>query len=113
MVVMDVLGKSYHQFNCITAKPDLYQPMMELVSSLHQVNLVHGDLRDTNLWVNEKSPSEFMLVDFDWSGVIGEVKYPINMYVGPDLRRPEGACGGQLILAQHDIGMVEIMFNTL
>lgn len=46
-------------------------------------------VRDVNIWVNEESPSQFILIDFD-SGVIGEVQYPMNIYKGSDLERAEG-----------------------
>jgi hypothetical protein len=115
MVVMDMLDGSYQRFDLLLPGPELYESVMETVVSLHQKGFVHGDLRDTNIWVNgncnERSPSAFMLVDFDWSGVIGQVRYPMNMYVGPDLRRPGGAFDGELILAEHDVAMVDIMFN--
>ena len=113
MVVMDVLDKSYKRFDDPSTHlgPELYESVMKMVESLHQDGFVHGDLRDTNLWISESSPSKFMLVDFDWSGVIEEVRYPMNVYKGPDLRRPEGAYDGELILAEHDVDMLNIMFN--
>jgi hypothetical protein len=52
-----------------------------------------------------------MLIDFDWSGAIEAVRHPMNMYEGPDLRRPKGAYDGEFILSEHDVGMVDIMFN--
>ena len=51
----------------------------------------------------------FKLVDFDWSGRIGEVRYPMNVYRGQRLWRPHGAEDGKLIKADHDIDMLNTM----
>lgn len=116
MVVMDVLDESsYRRFDHLHPRPEHHKSLIEIVGSLHQKGFVHGDLRDTNLWIKESSklPLEFnfMLIDFDWSGVIGAVRYPMNVYEGRDLRRPKGAYDGEFILAEHDVGMVDIMFG--
>ena len=47
-----------------------------LVSDFHNMGWVHGDLRDANMVVGNKDPSQVMLVDFDWGGKAGEVYYP-------------------------------------
>ena len=49
----------------------------------------------------------FKLVDFDWSGSIGEVRYPMNVYQGQRLGRPRE---GQLIKADQDIEMLKAMY---
>jgi hypothetical protein len=71
------------------------------------MNSVHGDVRDANVMV-KKDRSGWKLVDFDWSGKIGQVRYPMN--VNHELRRPEGANDGNLILADHDIEMLDYLF---
>ena len=43
----------------------------EVVTQLHNQNIVHGDLRDTNIVV--ANDGSFMLIDFDWSGIEGQV----------------------------------------
>jgi len=53
----------------------------------------------------------FFLVDFDWSGEIGVVRYPMYVTRGPLLRRPEGAYDGERITADHDMEMVKYMFQ--
>jgi hypothetical protein len=45
-------------------------------------------------------------MDFDWSGKIGEVRYPMNIYRSDCLKRPVEAKDGQLIKAEHDIWML-------
>ncbi|CAG8659022.1 4821_t:CDS:2, partial [Paraglomus occultum] len=56
----------------------------EVVNTFHEQNFVHGDLRDTNLFVQKNGEGKFMLIDFDWSGTAGE---------------------------DHDLDMLEIMFG--
>lgn len=114
MVVMDMLDAPYQSLDdsALIANEDLPElPLMETVTSLHQAGFVHGDLRDSNIWVNTESLSKFMLTDFDWSGVIGTVRYPMNVYAGYDLWRPKGASDGQLIEVGHDVDMVKHIFR--
>ena len=90
----------------------LNEPIKEKVVTLHQQGYVHGDLCDTNLMVRDNSVPEMMLFDFDWAGEIGKVRYPINMNRGPNLKRPDGAYDGELITAEHDLEMLDIMFKA-
>jgi hypothetical protein len=55
----------------------------------------------------------FKLVDFDWSGKIGEIRYPMNVFRGDSLWRPDGAEDGQLVLAEHDIQMLHVSTGHL
>jgi hypothetical protein len=85
--------------------------LLELVRSFHSQNLVHGDLRDTNVLVWEDGEKlEVKLVDFDWGGEAGEVRYPsaINCF---DIWRPPGVTDGVLITKEHDIKSIERMFG--
>lgn len=52
-----------------------------------------------------------LLLDFDWAGRIGEARYPMNLNRSEGLRRPDGACDGALILADHDIEMLEFIIT--
>lgn len=52
-----------------------------------------------------------MLVDFDWSGKIGEVHYPMNVNRGNGLWRPDGAYDTELIQTEHDMQMLDAMFS--
>ena len=76
-------------------------------ATLDRVQLfVHGDVRDVNIMVRKDGKLEFMLVDFDWSGIIGEARYPININK-VDLWRTEDVSDGQLIKSDHDIPMLD------
>ena len=61
----------------------------------------------------ERDGLGFMLLDFDWAGKIGEAKYPMNVYVGPDLWRPNEVCDGELIRAEHDLQMLNALFGYI
>jgi hypothetical protein len=61
----------------------------------------------------EQDGSGFMLLDFDWAGKIGEAKYPMNVYAGPDLWRPDGVHDGELIKAEHDLQMLNALFGRV
>ncbi|KDQ09443.1 hypothetical protein BOTBODRAFT_47593 [Botryobasidium botryosum FD-172 SS1] len=106
MVVMDRLDESYHRVDTIERPfpAGLRQNIFEKVKQLHQAGFVHGDLREVNMWANGE---DFMLIDFDWAGVSGEVQYPMKVYAGRDPWRPEGAYDGQLIKPDHDLEMIE------
>jgi hypothetical protein len=110
MVVMDVVNYGYCEFGSQT--PALFGQMADKLVRLHQAGYVHGDVRDVNVMV-KRDGSGFMLLDFDWAGKIGEAKYPMNVYAGPDLWRPEGACDGELINAEHDLQMLNALFGCI
>ena len=110
MIVMDAITDEFSLLDSPTAS--LYEPIKEKVVALHQRGYVHGDLRDTNLMVRKDGAPEIILFDFDWAGEIGEVRYPINVNRGPDLLRPDGAYDGELITAEHDMEMLDIMFQA-
>lgn len=87
----------------------LKEAITSLIEELHKYNggYVHGDLRDTNVVVGDDN--QFMLFDFDWAGPIEKACYP--MYVNrTDVRRPEGAYGGEKIVVEHDLEMLKYMF---
>ena len=114
MVVMDLL-EGYQCLHDVKhrlsdgEKGRLMEELRSKLAALHQDGLVHGDVRDANVMVR-KEPFAWKLVDFDWSGRLGEVRYPMNINRGPRLRRPEGAVDGQLVLADHDVRMLDMLF---
>lgn len=115
MVVMDFL----EEYECLyDVKRDLSHGQQEklgdelktMLEALHQMSFVHGDVRDANVMV-KTDRSGWRLVDFDWSGKIGEVRYPMNVNRGTGLKRPEGVLDGNLILAEHDMEMMSYLFR--
>ncbi|KAF8325091.1 uncharacterized protein EI90DRAFT_2933000, partial [Cantharellus anzutake] len=81
----------------------------KMVTSLHQAGYVHGDIRTTNIMVKRDCTPRIMLVDFDWAGVPGEVRYPMNVN-NAEIKRPSGADDGELILADHGVKMIDYMY---
>jgi len=111
MVVMDFLDRNlYHSFDRSDQSYELYGSMKNALDKLHQAGFVHGDIRDINTMVKNDDRSKFMLLDFDWSGKIGEVKYPPNVNTASELLRPADALDGLAVLAQHDMKMLDVMF---
>lgn len=55
--------------------------METLVDVFHSRDLVHGDLRDANIMIDD---SKVMLIDFDWGGKAGEVSFPTRQ-LNPEL----------------------------
>jgi serine/threonine protein kinase len=52
------------------------QDLTGLVQDFHARGLVHGDLRDDNFIVPSDGPEIIMLIDFDWGGEAGKVRFP-------------------------------------
>ncbi|KAF8079189.1 hypothetical protein FPV67DRAFT_1604454 [Lyophyllum atratum] len=115
MVVMELLGEDYVNYFEYRRRPDfdreLTRPLLDEVkhslTRLHDAGFVHGDVRNINLMFTKGSEAKFRLVDFDWAGTIGEVRYPMNVHFGDDLWRPDGAYDGELITTEHDLQMME------
>ena len=107
MVVMEMIGEDYCCLSDLARPYTHYEEIRQKLTSLHQANYVHGDIRDMNIMVRKDGVQGFKLVDFDWSGTIGQVRYPMNVYRGPRLWRPPEVEDGQLIKADHDIDMLK------
>jgi len=113
MIVMDYLDYDhYHVPEDSDLSDELYEVMKNSLDKLHKAGFVHGDIRIINTMVKNSEPSRFMLLDFDWSGIIGEVRYPPNVNTAQELQRPDGAIDGKLVLAKHDRKMLKVMFPT-
>ncbi|KAG2052597.1 hypothetical protein BDR06DRAFT_972977 [Suillus hirtellus] len=62
----------------------------------HDDSYMHGDLQDTNFIVRDDK--HFMLLNFDWAGLIQKTHYPI-------------AWDGQKMVAEHDLDMLSYLFH--
>ncbi|KAI5991102.1 hypothetical protein F5J12DRAFT_897608 [Pisolithus orientalis] len=85
--------------------PLAFEQIRTHLDELHQHGYVHGDVRSMNIMVLGSDMTEFMFVDFDWAGKIGEVRYPLN--VNRDIWRPSGVFDGAPIEAKHDMAMLK------
>jgi len=108
MVVMDRIEKDYVTLanRSVLRTAKLMEAIRAKLELLHQAEFVHGDLRDCNVMVKG---TLFMLVDFDFSGKIGIVVYPMN--TNRSIWRPEDAIDGKMIKADHDIQMLRFIFQ--
>jgi thiamine kinase-like enzyme len=94
--------RQFHDF-----ETNLRDAVISAVTTLHQGNFVHGDIRDVNLmvrneWKLDGGAKNIKLIDFDWAGPVGITRYPANVNY-EEIKRPEGAWDGQLITKEHDI----------
>ena len=117
MVIMDALDisdvqrpGSYRPLTSVSDRQPLKKAITSLIKALHNYNggYVHGDLRDTNLFVGDNK--SFMLLDFDWAGPIETARYPMNVNL-EGIQRPVGARDGEKILVQHDLDMLKYIFS--
>ncbi|KAJ3887214.1 hypothetical protein GG344DRAFT_80954 [Lentinula edodes] len=104
MVVMENLESDFQpcdDFDIL--EPSCKDAITESVSKFHKMGFVHGDLRDTNVFVRRKQDRwQCQLIDYDWAGREGEVVYPIGVYSTHIVWRPELHLDGQLITFEHD-----------
>lgn len=112
MVVTALIGPDYHELHQSSRDPEILEKLRSILTQRHGKNLVHGDIRDTNITVQETS-EDIMLIDFDWAGKIGEVRYPMNVFRGDGLWRSDGACDGELITTEHDTRRLVFLVGKL
>ena len=110
MVIMELLDESWILLADTPDRGKLKPAIHEAIVRLHQKDMVHGDIRSTNIMVNVEKDM-FMLVDYDWAGVMDKVKYPEFINTDPALRRPLDVRYDAFILPQHDIDMLENIFS--
>lgn len=80
------------------------------IESLHAKGYVHGDIRESNVFVHPDDPSlGIRVIDFDEAGVDGVARYPRNLNTAT-VQRPSGAFDGEKITKEHDRFMVEKLF---
>jgi serine/threonine protein kinase len=70
---------------------------------LHENGLVFGDLRPPNVMITKEK--KVMLIDFDWAGEVGQVRYP--HLLSPAVMWPKSAQPLGPILIEHDLEMLE------
>jgi len=122
---MDDVSNDYISlFNYIQDNPDLLskdnegtrdlflEKVRDCLMQLHQAGLVHGDVRNTNIMVKAvglDDPS-FLLVDFDSGGEIRQVRCALDLNTST-VKRPEGATGGAIVEVEHDLEMLNYIWD--
>ncbi|KAH7903578.1 kinase-like domain-containing protein [Hygrophoropsis aurantiaca] len=104
MVVMEFVdGTSADDANPLPAA--LHSQLQRAVGHLHSKQFVFGDLRPSNIMIAKDDTVK--LVDFDWAGEDGAVRYPVSM--SGSVPWPAGVAGCELIRKQHDIDMLAML----
>lgn len=89
--------------------------LQQAVTLLHSNNLVHGDLRDVNVLIEqdgqETAQSRLFLIDFDWCGVGGVHRYPHFMN-HVQIVWPQGAGDNQIMETRHDTEMMRRLLDV-
>ena len=128
MVVMDDVSEEYVSlFNLLQDNPILsskehlgsckllLEEVGQCLRQFHRAGFVHGDIRDTNLMVRAPNPVDFidwsfLVVDYDSCGKMKQVRYPLDLNT-KSVWRPEGATGGAIIEAEHDLLMLDHIWD--
>ncbi|KAI9566658.1 hypothetical protein HD554DRAFT_2025235 [Boletus coccyginus] len=88
----------------------VFDAIREHLDTLHARQLVHEDIRDTNLLVKNNDRTKFMIIDFDWAGQADIMQYlPYMNHL--DIERPDNARDGLPIKADHDVTMLNIIIK--
>lgn len=83
---------------------------LPVVQSMHKAGMVHGGLRDVNIFV-DLDRGLVMFVDFDWGRVFTHSdppRYPMDL--NRDLPWHKGVQAGGLILPEHDLECLQRSF---
>ncbi|KZP10855.1 hypothetical protein FIBSPDRAFT_937807 [Athelia psychrophila] len=114
MAVMENLAKDtypMYQFDLeAEQRRKISRDLRACIDLLHGQEMVHGDLRDSNVLVSKDDALQISLIDFDWAGEMDVVRYPISLN-RQDIYRPASARDGAPITKEHDIEMIDWMFR--
>ncbi|KAF8885864.1 hypothetical protein CPB84DRAFT_1554516 [Gymnopilus junonius] len=126
MVVMDDVSEEYVNLrdlirgggDLVTSeehlgtRDSLSDKIRQCLQQLHQAGFVHGDVRNTNIMVKRGgfNDGSFLLVDYDSCGKIKQARYPLTLNI-TTVERPEGAIGGALMEVEHDLEMLDNIWN--
>lgn len=87
--------------------PSVYDAVQDALGLLHGAAMVHGDVRFPNILVadgNGDERTQTHILDFDWAGVEGQVRYPLGLFAGNGWA--DGVADCALIEAAHDLHML-------
>lgn len=99
MVVMSQVDGQILDDNSITIAT--FNKLSQALNQLHAANLVHGDLRSSNVMV---SGSEVYVIDFDWSGEHEKHCYPY--FMSKTIPWPAEVADNAIMKFEHDIEML-------
>ena len=112
-VVMELLPSSFQPLRELTAetnRENLERRVTDAAQRMHRAGFMHGDLRDTNILVDVTSNNNGVrIVDWDWAGRSGDVKYPTS--INFQVPRAAAARGNVDIVQAHDMETVHLIFQ--
>ncbi|KAF7419402.1 hypothetical protein PC9H_001992 [Pleurotus ostreatus] len=113
MVVMRPLPA---QFKSCLHVEDFSEPCQAVIKAavdrLHDSGHVHGDLRDSNVWIaNDGDRWDCQIIDYDWAGVVGDVRYPLGVFISEGVWRPRAHMDGDLITLSDDSATLSEFLN--
>ncbi|KAG8901222.1 hypothetical protein FRB99_005477 [Tulasnella sp. 403] len=107
VVVMEFISKPFTLLSELGSKdlPKLDQQLRHAVSTMHDEDYVHGDLRGANVF-GDPDTGSIRIIDWDWAGKEGSVKYPLMVIPtksGIEPLRP--------ISKAHDLEAMEVILK--
>lgn len=88
---------------------DAREQVKSAINLLHAEGLVFGDLRPPNVLFSQ---GKIFLIDFDWAGKFGEVRYPRGLSEKVTWAGKPEELERQLITFEHDITMLDHLFSS-
>lgn len=106
MVVMEFVDGATMSVQRELWPPDVYQKIKDALGVLHSHGFAFGDLRPPNVML--KKDGNIMLIDFDWCGKEGVVRYPRAL---ASTVKVGGAEDFDLVTMKHDEKMLDAYFS--
>ena len=123
MVVMDFVDgwDAYSKFKYRDLPRTVLDDVQRALGKLHDAQLVYGDMRRPNIMLVKTPKSQDdhdtegedveewrgLLIDFDWSGHVGEAKYPPTLNTSGEIKWAKGVEPAGEIEQKHDLDMLE------
>ncbi len=108
-IVMEFIDQGMG-FNCSRSSPEQKGLLRTAMDLLHNKNFVYGDLRKPNIIL--RGGEELYLIDFDWCGLVGVAKYPLDIQTCLSMNWPDGVKPGALITRDHDRARLAKLLNN-
>ena len=111
--IVVVMEKLEHMVESKSFTDAQYSSLHDIINKMHSHGYVHGDLRNCNILIGAKkgqviNANRVCLIDFDWSGVEGSVRYPGFMN-HKTVHWPKGASDGAKICKDHDLHFFNVL----